>query len=145
MNRRETIEINPSTPFFLARALVPAMRTTGWGRIADLASPRTSRAFPDGIAYGASKSGVGQLTRAMAEARSRHGVTADALAPGFFPAGPAGPVLADPALVALNAGRTRIGRHGEMADIVGPAPFLCSEASGHVTGQLLHVDGGTAR
>ena len=142
---RETIEINLSAPFFLARALVPAMRAAGWGRIADLASLQTSRAFPDGIAYGASKDGVGQLTRAMAEARSRHGVTADALAPGFFPTGLTGPALADPALAALDAGRTCIGCHGDMADIVGPAPFPCSEASGGVTGRILHVDGGTAR
>lgn len=49
------------------------------------ASLQTTRAFPDGIAYGASKAAIAQLTRAMAEAWSREGITANAIGPGFFP------------------------------------------------------------
>jgi len=137
-----TLDLNLSTPFFLAQALVPAMRAKGWGRIVNLASLQTTRAFPGGIAYGASKGGIGQLTRAMAEAWSRHGITANALAPGFFPTELSGPVFADPELAAKNAAQTCIGRNGEMADLIGPALFLCSPASDYVTGQVLHVDGG---
>ena len=139
---RTTLDLNLATPFFLAQALVPAMRAKGWGRIVNFASLQTERAFPGGLAYGASKGGVGQLTRAMAEAWSRHGITANALAPGFFPTELTGPVFGDPALAARNAGQTCIGRNGEMADLVGPALFLCSEASRYVTGQVLFVDGG---
>ena len=139
---RTTLELNLSTPFFLAQALVPAMRDRGWGRIVNFASLQTGRAFPGGIAYGASKGGVGQLTRAMAEAWSRHGITANALAPGFFPTELTGPVFGDPALAARNAAQTCIGRNGELADLVGPALFLCSPASDYVTGQILYVDGG---
>lgn len=139
---RITIDLNLATPFFLARALVPAMRDKGWGRIVNLASLQTSRAFPGGLAYGASKGGVGQLTRAMAEAWSRHGITANALAPGFFPTELTGRVFGDPDLAARNAAQTCIGRNGELSDLVGPALFLCSEASRYVTGQILHVDGG---
>ena len=61
-----TLNLNLSTPFFLAKELVPAMRDRGWGRIINFASLQTTRAFPGGIAYGASKGGIGQLTRAMA-------------------------------------------------------------------------------
>ena len=139
---RATIDLNLSTPFFLAQALVPAMREAGWGRIVNIASLQTERAFPNGIAYGASKGGVGQLTRAMAEAWSRHGINTNALAPGFFPTELTGPVFADPELAARNAAQTCIGRNGELGDLVGPALFLCSRSSAYVTGQILYVDGG---
>jgi len=139
---QKTIDLNLSSPFFLAQALVPAMKAKGWGRIINLASLQTVRAFPGGVAYGASKAGVGQLTRAMAEAWSEHGITANALAPGFFPTALTGPVFADPERAARLAEQTCIGRNGTPADLVGPALFLCAPASDYVTGQILFVDGG---
>ena len=139
---KATIELNLSAPFFLAQALVPAMKAAGWGRIVNFASLQSERAFPGGIAYGASKGGVAQLTRAMAEAWSRDGVTANALAPGFFPTELTGPVFSDPQVSARNAAQTCIGRNGALEDLVGPALFLCSPASDYVTGQILYVDGG---
>ena len=137
-----TLDLNLSTPFFLAQALVPGMRAKRWGRIVNFASLQTVRAFPGGIAYGASMGGIGQVTRAMAEAWSRDGITANALAPGFFPTELTGPVFDDPARAAANAAQTCIGRNGTAEDLIGPALFLCSEASRYVTGQILHVDGG---
>jgi NAD(P)-dependent dehydrogenase (short-subunit alcohol dehydrogenase family) len=137
-----TLNLNLSTPFFLAQALVPAMKDGGWGRILNFASLQTERAFPGGIAYGASKGGVGQLTRAMAEAWSRHGITANALAPGFFPTELTGPVFGDPEVAARNAAQTCVGRNGVLEDLIGPALFLCAPASDYVTGQILYVDGG---
>ena len=139
---RTTIDLNLAAPFFLARALVPAMRERRWGRIVNIASLQSARAFPGGLAYGASKGGVAQMTRAMAEAWSRDGITANALAPGFFPTALTGPVFGDPALAARHAAQTCIGRNGELADLAGPALFLCSDAAGYVTGQILYVDGG---
>ena len=139
---RTTLDLNLATPFFLAQALVPAMKAKGWGRIVNFASLQSVRAFPAGLAYGASKGGVAQLTRAMAEAWSPHGITANALAPGFFPTELTGPVFDDPARAAANAAQTCVGRNGEIADLVGPALFLCSDASAYITGQILFVDGG---
>ncbi len=139
---RTTIDLNLAAPFFLAQALVPEMRRAGWGRIVTFASLQSARAFPGGLAYGASKGGIAQLTRAMAEAWSRDGINVNALAPGFFPTELTGPVFEDTEMTARNAAQTCIGRNGEMGDIVGPALFLCSEASRYVTGQILHVDGG---
>ena len=139
---KTTIDLNLSTPFFLAQMLVPAMRAKGWGRIVNIASLQTVRAFPGGIAYGASKGGIGQLTRAMAEAWSPDGITANALAPGFFPTDMTELVFSDPELAARNAAQTCIGRNGELADLIGPALFLCSPASDYMTGQILYVDGG---
>ena len=139
---RATIDLNLATPFFLAKALVPPMEARGWGRILNIASLQTTRAFPGGLAYGASKGGVGQLTRAMAEAWSRHGITVNALAPGFFPTELTAAVFADAERTARNAEQTCIGRNGVLEDLVGPALFLCSDAAAYVTGQILHVDGG---
>ncbi|MDH3474081.1 MAG: SDR family oxidoreductase [Rhodospirillales bacterium] len=137
-----TLEVNLSAPFFLAQALVPAMRDKGWGRIVNIASLQSTRAFPKGVAYGASKGGVAQLTRAMAEAWSAHGITCNALAPGFFPTKLTAPVFEDDEAVARNAAQTCIGRNGRLEDLAGPAIFLASPASDYVTGQILHVDGG---
>jgi NAD(P)-dependent dehydrogenase (short-subunit alcohol dehydrogenase family) len=138
----DTLAINLTAPFLLTRALAPAMRDRGWGRILNIASLQSARAFPDGVAYGASKGGIVQLTRATAEHWSRHGVTCNAIAPGFFATPLTAPVLADPANAEALAARTMAGRNGEPADLHGAAVFLCSDASAYVTGQMLFVDGG---
>ena len=137
-----TLDLNLRIPFFLSQALIPAMKSKGWGRIVTFASLQTTRAFPGGLAYGASKGGIGQLTRAMAEAWSGTGINANAIGPGFFPTELTGPVFSDPERAARNAAATCIGRNGDLSDIDGPILFLCSEASSYVTGQVLMVDGG---
>jgi NAD(P)-dependent dehydrogenase (short-subunit alcohol dehydrogenase family) len=137
-----SLAVNLSAPFFLSQALVPSMKQKGWGRIVNFASLQTTRAFPGGIAYGATKAGIAQLTRAMAEAWSRDGITANAIGPGFFPTELTEAVFADPDRAARNADQTCIGRSGRMEDIDGPLLFLCSDASSYVTGQILMVDGG---
>ncbi|WP_209503873.1 MULTISPECIES: SDR family oxidoreductase [unclassified Ruegeria] len=137
-----TLALNLSAPFFLSQAMVPSMKEKGWGRIVNFASLQTTRAFPGGIAYGASKAGIGQLTRAMAEAWSPFGITANAIGPGFFPTELTQAVFDDPKRAERNAAQTCIGRNGRMQDIDGPILFLCSQASDYVTGQVLMVDGG---
>lgn len=138
----QSLSVNLAAPFFLSQALVPAMRDRGWGRIVAFSSLQSSRAFPGGIAYGAAKAGLVQLTRAMAEAWSGAGITANAIGPGFFHTRLSASVFADPARVQRNADQTCIGRNGVPGDLDGPLLFLCSQASAYVTGQLLMVDGG---
>ena len=138
----QTMNLNLSAPFFLAQAMVPAMKSKGWGRIINFASLQSRRAFSNGISYGASKGGVEQLTRAMAEAWSGDGIMANALAPGFIRTELTGPVFDNPVLAKRNADQTCIGRNGEPNDLDGPLMFFCSRASDYVTGQLLFVDGG---
>ena len=137
-----TMNLNLAAPFFLSQSFAPAMKAKGWGRIVNFASLQTSRAFPGGVSYGASKAGIAQLTRAMAEAWSKDGITANAIGPGFFPTELTGPVFADPERAARNAAQTCAGRNGALEDIDGPLLFLCSDASAYVTGQVLMVDGG---
>jgi len=137
-----TMNINLMAPFFLAQGLVPAMQQKGWGRVINFASLQSRRAFPNGLAYGASKGGVEQMTRAMAEAWSSQGINVNALAPGFFPTQLTESVFADPVRSNQNAQQTCIGRNGEEHDLYGPILFFCSIASDYVTGQTLFLDGG---
>jgi NAD(P)-dependent dehydrogenase (short-subunit alcohol dehydrogenase family) len=136
------LALHLGAPFFLTQALAPGMRTRGWGRILNIASLQSTRAFADSAPYGAGKGGVVQLTRAIAQAWSPHGITCNAIGPGFFPTALTAPVFADPALAQRHAAQTCIGRNGELSDLHGATVFLCSDASAYITGQTLMVDGG---
>jgi len=138
----EQIEVMLSAPFFLSRHLVPGMKAKRWGRILNIASLQSYRAFTNSSAYGASKGGIVQLTRAMAEDWSQFGINANAIAPGFFQTALTAPVFSDSARVKDLAARTAIGRNGDLVDLHGAAVFLCSPASDYITGQTLAVDGG---
>jgi gluconate 5-dehydrogenase len=129
-------------PFLLVQKLAPAMAARGWGRVLNIASLQSWRAFPDSAPYGAGKGGIVQLTRAMAEAWSRHGITCNAIAPGFFPTPLTAPVFADAERAARLAAQTCIGRNGRLEDLHGAAVFLAADAAAYVTGQVLAVDGG---
>jgi gluconate 5-dehydrogenase len=137
-----TLNLNLAVPFFFTREFVPEMSAHGYGRVINIASLQSMRAFPNGLPYGASKGGVCQLTRAMAEAWSRHGICCNALAPGFFPTELTGPVFADAEAGELAAMQTAIGRNGELADLAGATIFFASAASAYITGQTLPIDGG---
>lgn len=141
-----TLNLNLAVPFFLAQALIPNMEKKGWGRIINIASLQTERAFTNGLAYGASKGGIGQLTRAMAESWSSAGINCNAIAPGFFPTELTAPVFEDAGKANALADQTCIGRNGALQDLDGVTVFLASNASNYITGQILYVDGGfTAR
>ncbi|MGH6608811.1 MAG: SDR family oxidoreductase [Burkholderiaceae bacterium] len=137
-----TLAVNLAAPFFLSQALASAMIVKRWGRIINIASLQSVRAFPMGAAYGASKGGIAQLTRAQAEAWSRYGVNANAIAPGFFPTALTEPVVKDSERWQKMADSTFAGRNGELRDLRGTAVFLASRASDYVTGQTIFVDGG---
>lgn len=138
----EQLDVMLAAPFFLSRALVPAMAARGWGRILCIASLQSSRAFANSLPYGAAKGGVVQLVRAMAEAWSAQGINANAVAPGFFPTALTDAVFNDAARLATIRAQTAAGRAGRLADLQGAAVFLASAASDYVTGQTLYVDGG---
>jgi len=138
----QTLDINLSTPFFLARHCIPGMKSKARGNIINVASLQSFRAFANSIAYGASKGGVAQLTRAMAEAWSPFGIVSNAIAPGFFPTGLTRKVYENPELLAHNASMTAIGRNGELSDLDGATVFLASAAANYITGQIIAVDGG---
>ena len=140
----KTIAINLTAPFFLGRLLIPAMQEKGWGKIINIASLQSMRAFPNSAPYGASKGGVMQLTRAMAEAWSGNmsGITCNAIAPGFFKTGLTASLYDDQKVIEALAAQTIIGRNGELEDLNGLTIFLASRASDYITGQTISLDGG---
>ena len=139
-----TITINLTAPFFLARLLIPSMQKKKWGKIINIGSLQSVRAFPNSAPYGASKGGVMQLTRAMAEAWSKDqsGITCNAIGPGFFKTALTSPLYNDQKVIDALARQTIIGRNGEMSDLAGVTVFLASRASDYITGQLIFLDGG---
>jgi gluconate 5-dehydrogenase len=118
------------------------MAQRGWGRIINIGSMQSVKAFGNSGVYGVSKSGVAGVSRALAEALSAKGVTVNTIVPGFFPTPLAAAVFDDPARASAVAARTMVGRNGRMEDIRGATLFLASRASDYVTGQMLFVDGG---
>jgi NAD(P)-dependent dehydrogenase (short-subunit alcohol dehydrogenase family) len=137
-----TLNLNLSIPFFFSREFVPEMSNQNFGRVINIASLQSTRAFPNGLAYGASKGGVCQMTRAMAEAWSRYGICCNAIAPGFFPTELTSAVFESTETCDWAAGQTAIGRNGELDDLFGITIFFASQASGYITGQTLAIDGG---
>ena len=136
------INLQLSAPFFLTQALAPQMKKNQWGRIINIASLQSYRAFPNSAPYGSAKGGILQLTRAIAQEWSKFGITCNAIGPGFFPTALTAPVFNDPELAKMHANRTAIGRNGQMSDISGIAIFLASDASAYITGQTIMLDGG---
>ncbi|GII21256.1 SDR family NAD(P)-dependent oxidoreductase [Planosporangium mesophilum] len=134
--------VNLDAPFLLGQRFGPGMAERGWGRIINLASQQSVRAFANSGGYGASKAGLTGLTRSQAEAWSRYGVCCNAIAPGVVETPMNQVFFADPARPAAAAARTMTGRNGLTSDFAGLAVFLASPACEYVTGQTIFVDGG---
>ena len=139
---QKTIDINLTAPFHLSQLVADSMRENNWGRIINIASLQSLRAFDNSIPYGASKGGIMQLTRALAQAYSKDGVLVNAIAPGFFRTNLTESLFQDPGKLQTLADKTMMGRNGEEKDIFGISVFLCSDANSYVTGQTIFLDGG---
>jgi gluconate 5-dehydrogenase len=140
------ISLHLTAPFLMTQAPAPGIASRGWGRILNIASLQSYRAFVNSAPYGAGKGGVVQLTRAIAQEWSARGVTCNAIGPGFFPTALTAAVFDNAELAQRNAAQTCSGRNGALEDLYGATVFLASDASAYITGQTLMVDGGfTAR
>jgi NAD(P)-dependent dehydrogenase (short-subunit alcohol dehydrogenase family) len=134
------IRVNLTGTFLATRAVVPGMRERGWGRIVNLASALATRGLAGSCAYAASKAGVVGFTRAVAADLAPHGVTVNAVAPGYvdtpmtqrFPAG-----LRESRLAEI--GMARFAAPEEIAHVVS---FLASEGASYVTGAVVEAGGG---
>ncbi len=136
------IEVNLSSVFRLAQAAGAHMLERGRGKIVNIASLLS---FQGGVlvaAYAASKGGVAQLTKALANEWAAKGVNVNAIAPGYVRTDNTAALQNDPTRNRQILERIPAGRWGEAADIAGAAVFLSSRASDYVHGHVLVVDGG---
>jgi len=139
---QKTIDINLTAPFYLSQLVAESMKKNNWGRIINIASLQSLRAFDNSIPYGASKGGIMQLTRALAQAYSKDGILVNAIAPGFFRTNLTESLFQDSDKLKTLANKTMMGRNGEEKDMFGISVFLCSDANSYVTGQTIFLDGG---
>ena len=139
---RAMLDSNLIAPFDLCRRAAQGMMAQGWGRIVNVTSIAGHVARPGDAAYTAAKAGLTGLTRAFAAEFGPHGVTVNAIAPGFFATETNAAMVDDPETLAFVRSRASLQRWGRPEEIAGPAVFLCSEAASYVTGHVLFVDGG---
>ncbi len=137
-----TMRLNLDAPFLLGQRFGPGMAERGYGRLIAISSQQAHRAFVDSGAYGVSKAALEGLARSQAEAWSSSGVTSNVLVPGFVLTPLNARLQQDPERIRALAARTMVGRNGVPDDFATAALFLASPASGYVTGQSIHVDGG---
>lgn len=138
----EVIETNLSAQFVLSREIGKGMIARGAGKIIFTASLLT---FQGGITvpgYAASKGGIGQLTKALANEWAPLGLNVNAIAPGYIATDNTQALREDAVRSEAILGRIPQGRWGKPEDFAGPVVFLASSASDYVNGEILTVDGG---
>ena len=134
--------VNLHAPFALARAAAVHMVAAGFGRIINTGSVMSQIARPTIPAYVASKSGIAGMTRALAVELAPHGVTVNAIGPGYVATEMNTALVNDPEFDAMVRSRTPAARWGRPAEIAAAAVFLASNQASFVNGHLLMVDGG---
>jgi 3-oxoacyl-[acyl-carrier protein] reductase len=129
--------------FLCSRAVFPAMRERGRGKIVNISSSRVWDGTPNRLHYTTSKAGVIGFTRALARELGEFGINVNAVTPGL--------TLSDTQVasssgnyIKARAGDRALGRDQFPEDLVGTVMFLASAASDFITGQTINVDGGKA-
>ncbi|HET7728476.1 MAG TPA: SDR family NAD(P)-dependent oxidoreductase [Usitatibacter sp.] len=139
---RRTIAVNLDGAFYWARAVLPAMKKRGWGRIVNVGSLASKTGgLTSGTAYAASKGGLASLTFALARESAAHGVTVNAIAPAY--------VKTHMVTEQLNEAQRRqllaqipVGRFCEPEEFAHAVRFFVSPLAGFVTGEMLDLNGG---
>jgi 3-oxoacyl-[acyl-carrier protein] reductase len=134
-----TLNRNLTTAFHVTRAALPGMKTRQWGRIVNISSTTgTVVGVANDSAYAAAKAGLLGLTRGLCLEVARHGITVNAVAPGWIATGSQTPAEARAGLA------TPVGRSGTPAEVASCVAWLCSAGASYITGQLIVVDGGNS-
>ena len=150
---RMVLDINQDGAVRVTLAFLPLLLAAGGnGRIVNVGSIMGARGQPDAVPYSTAKGAIHNFTRAVAADLGRHGITVNAVAPGFIDTRMA--LLPDGTGhehetdwfrdIYLKYGRILLGRAGKPDEIAGPVSFLCSDDARYITGQILLVDGGVS-
>ena len=139
----EVININLKGPFFLAQAVARVMISQKRkGKIINTSSLIAVQGGKRIPAYAASKGGLAQLTKSMANDWARYNILVNAIGPGWVNTELTEPLRKDRERFAEITGRIPLGRWADPEDLAGAAVFLASDASDYITGQTIFVDGG---
>lgn len=135
------LQTNIASVFHVGQAVARHMIGRGTGKIINICSVQTALARPGIAPYTATKGAVGNLTKGMATDWARHGLTCNAIAPGYFDTPLNAALVSDPDFSAWLEKRTPAGRWGRTDELVGACVFLASNSSSFVNGHVLYVDG----
>lgn len=136
------VDTNLKGAFFCAQAAAQLMQTTGGGSILNLCSLTSEVGVPGATPYGASKSGLLGMTRALATEWAALGIRVNGIGPGYFRTELTEVFYQDADWRERMLAKIPMARFGNLDDLAGAAIFLCSPAASYVTGQVLYVDGG---
>jgi NAD(P)-dependent dehydrogenase (short-subunit alcohol dehydrogenase family) len=139
---RRTIDVNLTGAFVCSQVAVRHMLPRRGGAIVNLASIAGRLALTQRAAYNASKAGIVALTRSISADLADRGIRCNAIAPGVIETPLSAPYFEDERMRSILTANTPSGRWGQVADLAGPAIFLCSDAARHIHGETLFVDGG---
>lgn len=128
--------------FFMAQQIGQHMVERGSGSIINVSSVGGHVALRTGVAYAAAKAGVIQMTKVLALEWGPKNVRVNGIAPWYFRTPLTETLLNNPSYYDEVVSRTPLRRVGNVAELVGPAVFLASDAASYVTGHTLFVDGG---
>jgi NAD(P)-dependent dehydrogenase (short-subunit alcohol dehydrogenase family) len=134
--------IDLKAPYFLSQSAARAMRERGGGAIVNITSINFTYGLEHISVYGPAKAGLSQLTRVMALEWTRHGIRANAIAPGYMDTPLAAPIWADSDISRWIFNRVPMNRPGQPSELVGMCQLLASDAGSFITGQTFIVDGG---
>jgi gluconate 5-dehydrogenase len=134
------VDTNLKGAFFCAQAA--ARRMQSGGAIVNVCSLTSEVGVAGAAAYGASKSGLAGLTRALATEWAARGIRVNGIGPGYFRTALTEVFYQDEDWQRRMIGQIPLQRFGRLEDLGGAAVFLCSEAAAYITGQILYVDGG---
>jgi acetoacetyl-CoA reductase/3-oxoacyl-[acyl-carrier protein] reductase len=136
----DALRVNLSAPFHLAQAVIGPMTGQGGGRIVNIGSVTAAMGNPVEAGYGAAKAGLVGLTRSLARAVARKGITVNLVVPGVFDT----EMTASMRPEAREAIRAMIplGRRGDPRELAHAVRFLLADEASYITGSVVTVDGG---
>ena len=145
---RKVIDVDLNAPFICAKAVIPAMKEKGHGKIINICSMMSELGRETVSAYAAAKGGLKMLTRNICSEYGEYNIQCNGIGPGYIATPQTAPLRerqADGSRHPFDSfiiAKTPAARWGNVEDLQGPAVFLASEASDFVNGHVLYVDGG---